>query len=162
MFPLRTLASVFVVTVVCLPLFAGAEVPGPTVYRNVSSAALERVLGDLNIQFRKSTGNKPAIHFYDFTRNGYTIRLHNYEGNDLWIEALCTNRLSLDEVNRWNQRAKFSRCVRLENNNKVTVSLENQFDARGGCTDAIVRQFILRFDNEVRTFDGFVEKLQAR
>jgi hypothetical protein len=131
------------------------------VFKNVSSARLERLLADMNITYKKSSGTRDGVHFYDYTRNGYKIRLHNYEGKDLWIDALFSDRMSPENVNRWNIGAKFSRCVLLTSNEKINVSLENQLDCLGGCTDAIIRQFITRFDTEVRNFAEFVKNAQS-
>jgi hypothetical protein len=139
------------------------------IYKNVSSATLERILGELNIKYQKSFGKDkqgkelPGVHFYHYTNKaGFQVRLHNYNGKDLWIEALFTDVLPLEEVNRWNARAKFSRCVQLNNNNKITTSLEYQVDCLGGVTDAIVRQFIVRFDTEIRDFADFAKKSAPR
>jgi Putative bacterial sensory transduction regulator len=143
------------------PAAAPAQAP-QTVYKNVSSEALERVLQDMRIGYKKTPGNKDGVFYYEYDRNGFTLRLHNYAGTDLWIEALFSDRLSLEDVNRWNVQAKFSRCVLLQSNDKTTTALENQVDCRGGCTDAMVRQFVNRFDHEVRTFADFVKKTQAR
>lgn len=132
------------------------------VYKNLASSKLEKILTDLSIDYKKTNGDKDGIHFYDYTRNGYKIRLHNYHGKDLWIDAVFTDKLTPDDVNRWNVRAKFSRCVLLNTNDKITVSLENQYDCLGGCTDAIVRQFVVRFDGEVRDFVEFLKNAQAR
>jgi hypothetical protein len=146
---------------VCFPAAALAQTP-QLVYKNVSSETLERILKDINIQYKKSAGNKQGLFYYEYTRNNFTLRLHNYEGKDIWIEALFTDRMSLEDVNRWNVRAKFSRCVLLNSDAKTTVSLENQLDCLGGCTDAILRQFIVRFDSEVRDFADFVKNSQPR
>jgi hypothetical protein len=132
------------------------------VYKNVPSASLERILGELKIQYKKTAGDKAGFFYYEFERKGYRIRLHNYAGKDLWLEALSSDRLSLKDVNRWNQQAKFSRCVLLTGNGKMTVSLESQLDCLGGVTDATVRQFIRRFDGEVRDFAMFVNDTLAR
>jgi hypothetical protein len=144
--------------ILLLPISATAQ----QVYKNVSSDKIERILGDLNIEYKKSKGNKDGIHFYDFTRNGFKVRLHNYNGQDLWIDALFTDPMSPEDANRWNIRAKFSRVVLMDVNGKKTVSLENQFDCAGGCTDPIVRQFVNRFDNEVQTFADYVKNSQPR
>lgn len=135
-----------------LPATASAQ----EVYKNIGSARLEKILADLNIDFKKTNGNKEGIHHYDFTRNGFKIRLINYEGKDLWIDTSSSDRLSPEDVNRWNVQAKFSRCVLVVNNDRTTLSLENQFDCLGGCTDAIVRQFIVRFDGELNRFSEFL------
>jgi hypothetical protein len=141
---------------------ATAAAQDQPIHKNVSSSTLEGILANLNIQHKKSPGDKQGVFLYDFERGGYKIRLHNYDGKDLWIEALWSDRLALEDVNRWNQKAKFSRCVLLNNNGKITTSLESQFDCLGGCTDAIIRQFIVRFDGEVRNFATFVNDTQTR
>jgi hypothetical protein len=143
-------------------LAAPASAQEQPVYKNVSSATLERVLGGLHIQYKKTRSDKDGFDYYAFERNGYRVRLHNYAGKDLWLDALCSDGLSLEGVNRWNQRAKFSRCVLLNSDGKKTISLESQLDCLGGCTDAIVRQFIRRFDGEVRSFAAFVNSTRAR
>src|SRR3974377_1825978 len=137
---------------------------GQQVYKSVTTDKLEKILAELKVDYKKTSGDKANVHFYDFTRNGFKIRLHNYEGKDLWIDALFTDPVAPEDVNRWNVRAKFSRAVLLKDKNagKTTVSLENQFDCTGGCTDAFVRQFIVRFDGEVRDFAEFVRKTMPR
>ncbi len=152
---------VLVLVVLAIPAAAPAQAQQP-VYRNVSSDTLERILKDLQITYKKTPGNKQGVFYYEYTHNNYTIRLHNYEGKDLWIEALFADRLPLAEVNGWNIRAKFSRCALLQSGGKTSMSLENQLDCLGGCTDAIVRQFVVRFDHEVRNFADYVKNTQAR
>jgi hypothetical protein len=132
------------------------------VYKNISSAKLEQILTDLGITYKKSNGNREGIHFYDYTRNNFKIRLHNYDGKDLWIDALWSDPLTMEDCNRWNVKAKFSRAVLLNQNGKNTVSLENQFDVLGGCTDPFVRQFITRFDTEVGNFASFIQSTLPR
>jgi hypothetical protein len=160
----RTLPGLVVAVGLCWPAPAPAQV-----YKNVSNETIERLLRELNIQYRKSYGKdnqgneKQGIVFYDYTNKaGFKVRLHSYEGRDLWIDALFNDPMTLEDINRWNTRAKFSRCVQLNNNNKQTASLENQLDCLGGVTDAIVRQFVVRFDAEIRDFVEFVKNSQPR
>jgi hypothetical protein len=129
-------------------------------YRNVSTEKLEGILKELNITYKKSEGKSEGIYFYDYERNKFKIRLHNYHGKDLWIDALFTDKSSLEEVNVWNRRTKFSRAVLLKNADKETISLEAQIDCLGGVTDTIIRQFINRFDNEINAFVKYLVKGQ--
>lgn len=146
-------------------LFAVAFLPGPLkaqddakkVYRNVTPEKLEAILADLKIKFQKVKGKEEGITFYDFERNKYKIRLHNYQGKDLWIDAHFSDKVTLDEINQWNIRAKFSRAVLLKGDENP-VSLESQLDCVGGTTDIIVRQFIERFDGEIAQFVKFLSK----
>jgi hypothetical protein len=127
------------------------------VYRNISSEHLERILSDLNLSYKKTSGTKEGVHFYDYEKNNFKIRLHNYNGKDLWIDALF-NKIAPEEANRWNIRAKFSRAVLVKDKERETTSLENQIDCLGGVTDGMIRQFINRFDGEVSDFSKFITK----
>ena len=148
---------------VCV-LTLGLFLPGPRgtaqekdeVYRNVSSDKLETLMKAMNISFKKTPGKKDGIYFYDYERNNYKVRLQNFNGKDLWIDAIFNDKSSLDEVNQWNQRAKFSRAVLVKNNENESISLEAQLDCIGGVTDGMVRQFINRFDSEITTFVKFL------
>src|SRR5262245_18099401 len=127
------------------------------VYRNVAPEKLEAILKSLKSDYKKVKGKSEGIWFYDFERNDYKIRLHNYQGNDLWIDAHFNDKLALEEVNNWNIRAKFSRAVQLTSG-KQTVSLEAQIDCVGGVTEGIIRQFIQRFDGELTQFSQCLSK----
>lgn len=128
------------------------------VFRQVGPEKIEGILAGLKIDFKKADGKKPGFHYYDFERQGLKVRLHNYGGKDLWIEALFTDKISLEDINRFNQGTRFSRAVLLKDDNRVTISLEAQLDCLGGVTDAVIRQFILRFDGELKGFVSFLSK----
>ena len=127
------------------------------VYRLVAPDKLEAILKDMKITYDKSQGKEDGIVFYDFEKAGQKIRLHNYQGKDLWIDAQSTDKMTLDDVNKWNVRAKFSRAVQLKGDKSI-VSLEAQLDCIGGVTDGIIRQFIERFDGELAQFSKFITK----
>lgn len=129
------------------------------VERSVSSAKLESILADMKIKYeKKSNAKSEGVHFYDFERSKFKVRLHNYNGRDLWIDVQFTDKISPEEVNQWNVRAKFSRAVLIKDGDKQSTSLESQMDCEGGVTDGMVRQFIRRFDGEVKTFVEFLTK----
>jgi hypothetical protein len=137
-------------------LTAGAGPGQDKVWRDVPSEKLEAILKKLNITYTKSAGKMAGVHFYDFKRGDFNIRLHNYRGRDLWIDAVFTDKIALEEVNQWNVRAKFSRAVLLQDGDRYRVSLEAQLDCTGGVTEGMVRQFIVRFDGEVMSFVKFL------
>jgi hypothetical protein len=141
---------------VCLPV--AAQDKKGTVYRNVPVEKLESILDDLKIDFNKSEGKAKGIWFYDFERNNFKVRLHNYQGRDLWIDVVFTDKISLKEVNDWNVRAKFSRAVQVKNDDRITTSLESQLDCEGGVTDGMIRQFVVRFDGEIKNFVQYLTK----
>jgi hypothetical protein len=153
------LVSILATSVACLGLAiaAGRAQDDKKIVQNVTAERIEAILKDLGIEFKKSAGKTEGVQFYDFERNNYKIRLHNYQGKDLWIDAFFSDAMSAEEVNQWNSRAKFSRAVQLKGE-KQAVSLEAQLDCMGGVNDLIVRQFVRRFDGEVLQFVKFLAK----
>ena len=151
-------------TLIMSALMSAGSVPAQDkdkdkVQRTVSSARLEGILQDMKIKFdKKSDAKNDGVHFYDFERNSFKIRLHNYNGRDLWLDVHFTDKISLEEINQWNIRAKFSRAVLLKTGAKQSTSLEAQIDCEGGTTDGMIRQFILRFDGEIKSFVQFLTK----
>ena len=137
---------------VCLLIPAGAFSQGK-VYRNVSNETVEKILEGLELKYQKEERkNKDnPITYFTFQRGDLQYGMYNY-GNDLWIETTSEKKMKLDDVNRWNSAAKFSRLVLIEQKDKTIVSLESQLDALGGITDATIRQYINRFDEEAKKF----------
>jgi hypothetical protein len=155
--------SRFAVVVSLLMLGWSTAAPAPAqnkdkVQRSVSSAKLESILQDMKIKYDKTAGKEDGIHFYDFERNTFRIRLHNYQGRDLWIDVRFNDQTNLKDINEWNIRAKFSRAVLLKEGDKQSTSLEAQIDCLGGITDGMIRQFIVRFDGELKSFVQFLTK----
>ena len=126
--------------------------------RSVSNESIEKILQGLEVKFQKSErkDKEATTTFYEFTRSEQQCRLFNY-GNDLWLECTIEKKLKPEDVNRWNAEAKFSRLVLIESKDKTIVSLESQLDCLGGVTDAAVRQYINRFDEEAKKFAKFVK-----
>lgn len=128
------------------------------VTKTVSNESIEKILTSLDIKFQKGERKDKdfTTTYYDFTRSEQSCRLYNY-GNDLWLECTMDKKMKLEEVNRWNADAKFSRLVLIETKEKTTLSLESQLDCLGGVTDAMVKQYINRFDEEAKKFAKFVK-----
>ena len=142
----------------CLLFLAGLGLAEePAVTSNMPSDRLEKILTGLKIEFKKTPGKKDGVWFYEFTRQDCKVRLHNYDGQDLWIDS-SYGPLPLTELNRWNAQARHSRAVLLKEAGKSSVSLETQIDCLGGVTDAMVKQFITRFDGELEQFAAFTKK----
>jgi hypothetical protein len=119
----------------------------------VSSKVLEGILGKLEISYKKAAPkNGPVI--YDFDRQGYKIRLSNFGGTDLMLDA-AFEPVPVERINAWNVRAKFSRGV-LYGGGKPYAAIESNLDCEGGVTSGAIVQFIRRFDSEVSTFDKFL------
>jgi Putative bacterial sensory transduction regulator len=129
------------------------------VHRQISNETVEKILQGLDLKFEKKEvkeKNATLVHF-DFKRGDIAYRLYNYT-NDLWIESTYEKSMKPDDVNRWNAEAKFSRLVLIEQKDKTILSLESQLDCAGGVTDATIRQYINRFDEETKKFTKFMAK----
>ena len=126
--------------------------------RNVSNEALETILKSLEVKYSKiepKDKDSATMHF-EFMRGDQTCRLKNY-GSDLWLECLVEKKMKVEDINRWNADAKFSRLVLIEEKEKTILSLESQLDCLGGVTDAMIKQYIVRFDEEAKKFAKFVK-----
>lgn len=142
-----------------VPLLAAAAADEPDkVYNQIPADRLEKLLGAMDIKYTKLPAKKDGVDFYDLQSSGRVLRLHNYGGQDLWLDCVFTEKLSLADVNGWNTKTKYSRAVLLKQDDKITISLESQLDCLGGVTDAIVRQFVRRFDGEVKAFEKYLSK----
>ena len=128
------------------------------VYRTVSNDAVEKILQSLELKYQKAErkDKDSTTMYFDFTRGGQPFRLYNY-GNDLWIECTFEKKLIAADINRWNAEAKFSRLVLIEQKDKTILSLESQLDCLGGVTDAVIKQYINRFDEEAKKFAKFAK-----
>jgi Putative bacterial sensory transduction regulator len=123
--------------------------------RTASSDMVEKVLGDLKIPYEKSTGKASNSFFYNYERDNYKIRLGDHGGKLLWLSAAFP-KAAAEQINTWNVRAKFSRAVLTRQGQQEVAVVESQLDCEAGVTPAIVRQFLKRFEKEVRDFDDFL------
>lgn len=128
------------------------------VTRSVTNDAIEKILQSLEVKFQKGERKDKDnnVMYFDFTRGNSQVRLLNY-GTDLWLESTFDKKLKLEDVNRWNAEAKFSRLVLVEEKDKTVLSLESQLDCLGGVTDAMIKQYINRFDEEAKKFAKFAK-----
>jgi len=148
--PLVALASL----VLLLPVTGRAQEKTEAVNRKASAALLEDILRDLDVRYKKAAG-KDGIVYYDFERNNYKMRLSSFDGSDLMLDAIF-NPVSAQRMNKWNIRAKFSRGVVYPGAGKPYSALEYNLDCVGGVTSGAIKQFIRRFDGEVKAFDKFL------
>jgi hypothetical protein len=126
------------------------------VYHNLTPAQVEGALTDIGIQFTKTQPpDSPNTYNFKFERNTYEIHLSLNKGNRLWVMAFFP-KAPLETINKWNINAKFSRAVLDKVNDKDLSIIEFQIDVLGGATEAMLKQFITRFDSEVARFDQFL------
>ena len=128
-----------------------------TVPSAASSELVEKVLADLKIRYDKSTGKAGNSFFYNYDHDNYKIRLGNHGGKMLWLSAAFP-KASPEQINNWNVHAKFSRAVVTRQGQQEVAVVESQLDCEAGVTPGIIRQFLKRFDKEVRAFDEFLSR----
>jgi hypothetical protein len=152
-----TLIAILTSLLSVLLLPASGEGQKTKVFKVLPNEHLEKLLKEAEIDFKKVPAKEEGIMFYDYERHGYKLRLHSYAGKDLWLEAIFP-RASLDALNRWNQRTKFTRAVLVAEDEGDSTSLEVQLDCTGGITEGMIRQFLRRFDGEVQSFAKFLKQ----
>jgi Putative bacterial sensory transduction regulator len=124
-------------------------------FKNFSSDRLEKILKELNINFNKKLDPKDNnIHYYDFKRGDYDVRLLNFRGADLMIDCIF-QPAPLAKINEWNLKRPFIRGVLYTNaaNGMNYTALESNIDCTPGVSEAMVRYFINAFENEAKEFD---------
>jgi hypothetical protein len=146
------------ITVFATCLIVGDALSQGKVTRNVTNDTIEKILDGIQVKYQKAERKEKdnSVVFYEFTRGDVQLRLFNY-GSDLWLETIVEKKLRLEDVNRWNADAKFSRLVMIEQKDKTILSLESQLDCLGGVTDAMIRQYIGRFEEEAKRFSKFAK-----
>jgi Ni/Co efflux regulator RcnB len=126
------------------------------VFRSVANDTVEKVLQSLEVKYHKEERKEKdtSVMFFEFKRGDQAYRLFNYV-NDLWIESTFEKSMKAEDINRWNADAKFSRLVQVQQRDKTILSLECQIDCLGGITEAGIKQFVNRFDEEAKRFSKF-------
>lgn len=121
------------------------------VFKQLSAEQTDALLQTLKIEFKKTPGKKGDVVYYDFQRGDHKVRLYWYGGKDLMLDAVFP-RMSLEQVNLWNVRAKFSRaCLHKDDKGEFTA-LEANLDLTGGATEGTIRRFMTVFDEEIKQF----------
>lgn len=150
---MKPLGLFLFVGVVCLTL-TRAGLAQNKVLTSITDETVDKILQGLEIKFQKAERKEKDTFStqYDFKRGEQAFRFFNYGGNDLWIECHFDKAMKLEDINRWNAEAKFSRAVLLEQKDKSIISLESQLDCLGGVTEAMIKQFVNRFEEEAKKF----------
>jgi hypothetical protein len=157
----KTLALVLtaaLAAVALLPARAPAQGFGDDrVYRFLTTDQLEDFLSSYQIQFKKTENfTLRGVYYYDFKRDNFNVRLTYFDGKDLMIDNMFSKAVSLDKVNEWNKKAKFSRASSHKDNVGEFVMLEYNLDVLGGITKGTIRQMITQFDQECKNFERFL------
>jgi len=127
---------------------------GEKILLPVTANAVEQVLRGLNVQFQKKV-NPNGDATYDFNMNGFTMRLYNYNGKDLMVDAVFP-KANLTALNKYNIDRKFIRAVAYNNNGKEHTSLESNLDCAAGVSEGMIRHFLTAFGQDVQHFSNYL------
>ncbi len=134
---------------------ANSALSQDAVLKEVSPEQLEKILGDLKFEAKKSFSKKKDEAYFDFMHGAYRARLTSYDGKDLMLDSVFP-AVSMEKANTWNTKAKFSRVsIQKEGGNFFSI-LEFNFDVSGGVTANAAKQFVVRFGDELKEFDSYV------
>ena len=128
-----------------------ADTGGPG---KASTATVEGALTDLGIRYQKQTitdkSGAPVQYLYRFDRDGRPVSLL-YLGDALMLQHQRP-RIPAEKVSDWNVRSIFSRLY----TQKEVSFLEFALDCKAGASAATVKQFLRRFDDELKSFNSFL------
>lgn len=134
----------------------GSEEQKPSA--TVAQDKTETLLKGLNLEYKKGqVKGKDDAFYYDFQSMEFKIRLTNYGGKELMLDAVF-KKAPLERINDYNFQRKFIRAVLYNQQGQEYTSLETNLDCTPGVTDNMVRHFILTFDDEVKSFAEFLSK----
>jgi hypothetical protein len=145
------LASVLLFAFACV----GAHAQDDKVIRSIAPEATEKLLQDMKVEFKKSSSKKGDEHYFDFTRNGYKVRLTQYSPEDMMLDCVFRGA-PIEKVNQWNTYTRLSRASYHKDASGEFCILEYGLDLSGGVSTGAVKQLITRFDEELKKFDKFL------
>jgi hypothetical protein len=132
---------------------AAADEP---IFTKATNEKIEAMLTSLNLKFKKLEQKNSPVVAYEYVSSNHTLRLTNFGGSDLMIDAHF-KKLPLQTINDYNLKRKFIRAVAYNVMGKEFTSLETNLDCLGGISDGILRHFIRAFDEEVQEFAKFAQ-----
>jgi len=139
--------------------FLAESVAEDIVFRPVTADKLEAILKGIGIDAKKQSLKEGAGEAYDFEADGLKLRLVNFGGKDLMIDAHF-KKTSLEDINRYNLEKKFIRAVSYNIAGKEYTALESNLDCEAGTAVGILRTFLIGFVDDAKTFAKYVESKQ--
>jgi primary-amine oxidase len=131
--------------------------PGATASGKISTTSVEGALKDLRIPYQKRAlaaakgAPVPGGFLYALNWKGQPVSLFYYSGDALMLQH-TRPKVPVEKVNEWNVKALFSRAY----NGPTASLLELALDGKAGATANMVKQFLGRFDEELRNFNAFL------
>src|SRR6185369_5673073 len=125
------------------------------VFRSVTPDAVEKMLQENKIEFKKSTPKQGDEVYFDFTRNNFRVRLTVFSKEEMMLDCVFRG-VTLEKVNQWNASTRLTRVNWTKDTSGEMTVLEYGLDISGGATANTFKQFINRYDEELKKYDKFV------
>lgn len=148
-------SQILVSTLVIVLFAAGAGAQDDKVFKSLTPEATEKILQDMKVAFKKTSSKKGDEHYYDFTRDNFRIRLTWFSAQEFMLDCVFRG-IPLDRVNQWNTSTRVSRANWHKDASGELSILEYGLDISGGATAGTLKQFVARFDDELKKYDKFV------
>jgi hypothetical protein len=141
--------AVFIAVVPC------TQAQDDKVFRSLTPEATEKLLQEFKIEFKKTSSKKGDEHYYDFMRDGYRVRLSYFSPQEMMLDCVFRG-LPIEKVNAWNASTRLSRATFNKDVSGDFTILEYGLDIAGGATAGTIKQFVVRFDEELKKYDKLV------
>jgi hypothetical protein len=125
------------------------------VFKSLTADQMEQILRGMSLDYKKVPSRTEGVFYYDFTQNKKSLRLHFFQGKDLMLDVLFKD-FTLETLNQWNTKAKFSRAALHKDDKGPYTALESNLDVLGGITEGTIQQFFKVFYTEIQDFEKFV------
>jgi hypothetical protein len=142
-------------TLAIFVLVMPAQAQDEKVFRALTPDAAEKILQELKVDFKKTSPKKGDEHFFEFMRDSYRIRLTYFSPQELMLDCVFRG-MSIDRVNQWNLQTKVSRATYHKDQSGEFTILEYGLDISGGATAGTIKQYLTRFEEELKKYDKFV------
>lgn len=152
MFHSRMILAALFIFVVLVPV---TQAQNEKIYKGMTPAELETVLLELKVEFKKVSPKKGDEHFYDFTRGSFNIRLTHYSREEIMLDCVFRGA-PLEKVNQWNTTTRVCRVRHDKDGKSDFTILEYGLDTAGGITAGTIKQYLARFDDELKKYDRFI------
>lgn len=133
----------------------GTRAQDDKVFRALTPEATEKLLQDLKIEFKKTSSKKGDEHYYDFLLVTHRVRLTHFAAQEIMLDCVFRG-MPLEKVNQWNTLTKFSRANWQKDQSGEFSILEYGLDLSGGATMGTVKQYLARFEDELKKYDKFI------
>jgi Putative bacterial sensory transduction regulator len=152
MFHISRMIPALIVFIVVVPYTFAQE---DRVFRELKPEATQKLLQELKIEFNKTASPKGEETYFEYKRDNYRIRLTQYSATELKLDCVFRG-VSLEQVNLWNLATRFSKATHHKDGATEITMLEYALDISGGATAGTVKQFMQRFEDDLKKYDKFV------